>query len=352
MSTKGPMGLEKVADEAGVSTATVSRVFNRPEMVAPATRRRVLEASKRVGNGTPPRKVLGLVVPDASNEVFSQFLHALEGELFDKGFQLIAASSNGRTEMEMEIIERFRAMGVSGILYVSRGVNSSGVLELASRGDIPIVSFNSRTRLGNSDSIVVSSRRAMQTMVDYFLNLDHEAFGYISGDLTSLTARDTLESFELALARNGLDPETASLQFEGDFSFASGRNFAELYMQMEDSVRPTAVIAASDAMAIGFMQRVMQSGIRVPDDVSVAGFDGTAFGEWYSPSLTTITTPIRRMAREGVRLLLERIEWRLGSETAAPQVRVVEVEPRFIARDSVAPRASSQHRRRLFRAIQ
>lgn len=337
--------LDEIALEAGVSPATVSRVFDKPDMVSERTKKRVLEASVRVGNGAPPAATLGLIVPDTSNPIFSSLLHALNRETFSNDYQLVVASSDSRPEVEMRVLERFRATGVAGVLYASYSGGSQGVLELASSGDIPILAYNAHVAYGNIDCIVTESRTSLQTMVDYFLNFGHENFAYISGPLNSQVSLSRLENLQIALSKNNLDPENITV-FEGKYSYATGRDFAEQFLQLSEAERPTAILAASDVIAIGFMQRVQESGLRIPQDVSVAGFDGGDFGAWYSPSLTTITQPLRRMAKEGVRMISERIS---STEKISP--RVVNVDPRFIARDSVGPVASYHERRKGMRSV-
>ena len=224
-------------------------------------------------------------------------------------------------------------------------LHTVGILELASSGDIPILAYNAHVAYGNIDCIVTESRTSLQTMVDYFLNFGHENFAYISGPLNSQVSLSRLENLQIALSKNNLDPENITV-FEGKYSYATGRDFAEQFLQLSEAERPTAILAASDVIAIGFMQRVQESGLRIPQDVSVAGFDGGDSGAWYSPSLTTITQPLRRMAKEGVRMISERIS---STEKISP--RVVNVDPRFIARDSVGPVASYHERRKGMRSV-
>lgn len=339
--------LEEIATEAGVSVATVSRTFNRPELVSEATRIKVLAASSRVGNGIPPSRKLGMIVPDASSSFYSQLLYSLDRELFGKGYQLIPASSDGRPEVEMQILERFRAMGVSGIFYIGSRSGSQGVLELISSGDIPVLAYNSEASYGNVDCIVTESRYALQALVDYLLNMGHLRYSYLSGSLDSSVFRERLENFELALARNA-HPEATMELFEGTGDFASGRDYAEHFLQLPQDSRPTAVVAANDSMAIGFMQRVQEAGLAIPQDVSVAGFDGTQLAQWCYPALTTIVQPIRRMAREGAALLLDRIS-NQDESTLTP--RKLRVDPRFVARASVDTANRQPNSRPVLRAI-
>lgn len=325
--------LDEIALEADVSAATVSRVFNRPEMVSESKRALVLEASKRLGNGIPALQTLGLIVPDASNPFFSQLIYLFERELARHGAQVVSASAEGKSEREVETIERFRAMGVEGIFYTPSRSGGEAILELVSRGDVPVLAFDRQIVTGNLDCVTTASRTATQTMVDYLVNLEHSRFGYILGAEQTTTAADRFEAFVHALARNGLEVP-AALTFSGNYRLPSGRDAAESFLVLPADERPTVVVAANDLMAIGFIQRVQEEGLVVPRDVSVVGFDGIEFGAWYSPSLTTIVQPVRRLVREATNLLLDRID-RTSRGDEVPRPRTVSVDPRFVVRNSV-----------------
>ncbi|MGS2809302.1 LacI family DNA-binding transcriptional regulator [Nocardia sp. MW-W600-9] len=331
--------LDEIALEADVSAATVSRTFNKPQMVSGVTREKVFEASRRLGMGVPALQTLGLIVPDASNPFFSQLIYLFERELAVHGAQLVSASADGRPDREVEIVERFRAMGVEGIFYTPARSGGEAILELVSRGDVPVLAFDRQIVTGNLDCVTTSSRTATQTMVDYLVNLEHERFGYILGADQTTTASDRYEAFVHALARNSLELRP-SLTFPGNYHASSGRDAAESFLLLSDSERPTVMVAANDLMAIGFIQRVQQEGLSVPLDVSVTGFDGIEFGAWYSPSLTTVVQPVRRLVREATKLLLDRIS-RTSRGDELPRPRTVTVDPRFVVRDSVGvPRSS------------
>lgn len=323
-----------------MSEATVSRVFNKPLLVKDETRVRVVEATRRLGFGLPSLQTLGLIVPDASNPFFSQLVYYFERELARHGTQVVSASSDGQTDREIEIIERFRGMGVEGILYTPSRSSGDAIVELVSRGDVPVLAFDRQIAAGNLDCVTTAARSATQMMIDYLYNLGHRRFAYIKGAEDTATAQDRYEAVMEGLARNGLTLDS-SLVYPGNYRFSAGRDYGEAYLHVSETDRPTAVIAANDVMAIGFIQRVQEAGVRVPVDVSVAGFDGIEYGTWYSPSLTTIVQPVRRLVHEATRLILERIEQTRRGDVVPPP-KTVPVEPRFVVRDSVGPAPSPE----------
>jgi DNA-binding LacI/PurR family transcriptional regulator len=338
-----------IASEADVSEATVSRVFNRPEAVSEATRERVYAVSRRLGFGTPVQQTLGLIVPDASNPFFSQLIYHFERELRRHGAHLVSASAEGRTDKEVQIVDRFRGMGVEGIFYTPARNDGEAIVQLVSRGDLPVLAFDRQLRAGNLDCVTTSPRMATQMLVDYLVNLGHERFGYIAGARWTTTAEDRFEAFSHALAKNGIVLSDQDV-FPGNYRVTGGRDYAETFLLMPPETRPTAVVAGNDLMALGFIQRVQETSLRVPEHVSVAGFDGIDFGAWYSPSLTTISQPVRRLVREATTLLLARID-AMKRMDEIPPPRTIPVEPRFVARDSVGPAPSPTEGRRAFRVL-
>lgn len=329
-----PKGVRQkdVAVEAGVSTATVSRFFNDPSKLSATKRVLVADTLRRMGAGVPASQVIGLIVPDASNPFFSQLISFFERELARHGVHLVPASSDGRLDREVDLIDRFRSMGVSGLFYTPTRAGGEAVLQLIASGDIPVLAFDRQVAAGNLDCVTTDSRKAMQMLVDYLIIQGHERFGYIKGVEGTTTASERAESFARAMSTNGLTVEDR-LVFQGDYRFSGGRDAAEQFLVMSEHERPTAVIAANDLMAIGFMQRVQQAGLSVPHQISVAGFDGIDYASWYSPSLTTIVQPVRRLVHEATNLLLARIE--ATEKGDSPPQQAIAVRPQLVIRDSV-----------------
>lgn len=341
--------LVDIAAEAEVSTATVSRVLNGATNVRDATRDKVLSVARDMGLGLQAQQTLGLLVPDASNPFFAQLIHLFERELARHGAQLITASSDGRVDREIELMERFRGLGVDGVFYTPSRSSAGSIVELLSRGSLPVLAFDRSLPAGNLDVVATSPYAATQMLIDYLLNLGHTRFAYIQGAADTTTAQARYDAFCRSLAKNSITLDE-DLVFPGNYRFSGGRDAAERYLALPEGDRPTAVLAGNDLMAIGFIQRVHQSGLRVPGDISVAGFDGIEFGEWYSPSLTTIVQPVRRLVRQATELLLSRIAIIHRGEPAPPPQSFT-VEPRFVARESTAEVNSPNARRRQFHVI-
>jgi LacI family repressor for deo operon, udp, cdd, tsx, nupC, and nupG len=177
-------------------------------------------------------------------------------------------------------------------------------------------------------------------VADYLVSLGPRSFGYVSGPKGNRNDLGRREGFAAGLADAGFDPARTYF-WQGDFMIESGMRAAHEFLASPK--RPTAVYAASDSMAISFMKTVMEAGVRVPDDLSVVGFDGIEFAEFVTPTLTTIQQPRNEIGRTGARMLLKAL-------ATGTRPRSVRLEAPLIARDSTAPpRVASRAGKRLAR---
>jgi LacI family transcriptional regulator len=328
--------LDDVAKRAGVSTSTVSRVVNNKVSVAGSTRERVLTAMRDMDVGLASKGLVALIIPDGTNPFFTSLGFVFQ-EVFDKiGLQVVIASSEGRADRELALVNKFKGLGLRGLIYISAGQPSQTILDAVADDNVPVVVFDRRVTGVNLDFVAVNNRGGIQRAIDYLVTLGHSRIGHLKGLAGARNATDRLESYEEALARNGLEPNPIWI-WEGDYRFGSGRTCAERLLAMEPANLPTAILVANDAMAIGLIQRLKQEGWTIPRDLSIIGFDGIDAGDWIYPRLTTIEQPVRVLAYEATQCLMERIR-RLELDPrfrAEPTFR--EIEPLLITRESVAP---------------
>ena len=325
-----------VALKAGVSTATVSRVINNSGYVSDETRRKVLEATKDMNYVKTHRNLIGLIVPDTPNPFFSQlgfmFERALERERPRK--HLLTLCSEGRADREMELIEWSKHIGVEGLIYVSSGKSSETLLRLAASMPIPTVAFDRRVFPGKLDYVAVNSKQGTLAAVDHLVAHGHERIAYLKGKKDTETAKERFGSFVEAMNRNGLKINHDWI-YEGNYMFAAGRTCAEELIQLPETDRPTALLAANDVMAIAAMQRLQQAGWILPKMLSVVGFDDIEWSKWCFPALTTISQPIPKLVEAALALLSKRIkELSNGGGRSSPSH--IEIEPNLVPRDSVA----------------
>jgi DNA-binding LacI/PurR family transcriptional regulator len=319
--------IRDVAARAGVSPATVSRVFSQPDAVAPETRRKVLVAAgelrytpnpvarslarRRTGN-------LGIVVPDIANSFSAAIIKAVQQETRRDGYALFVAASDESAEDE-ERAARALAPQVDGLLIVSPVASDASLLELA--GLVPVVVTNRLT--DDVPAVLTEVGQATGHAAEHLHALGHRKVVYLAGsDNYSDHSRRT--GLQAACTRLGLDPVVL-----GPFParFASGVRAADLVL----AVGATAVIAFNDDIAAGLVNRFADRGVRVPDDVSVVGHDDTALAEMVTPRLTTVHIPAAAAGAAAVRMLVGQIQ----GDNGAP--RRCELAGELIVRGSTGP---------------
>lgn len=293
--------IRRVAELAGVSPSTVSRVFSRPGVVAHHTRQRVMDAADRLGYTPNPvaRSLargctgnLGIVVPDIGNAFAALTVKAVQAQARHDGFALFVADCDDQVQDEERIV-RAMATQVDGLLLVYPLMSDEHLGEIAAL--TPIVVMN--RKLAGVPSVLVDTAPAARHAVEHLHALGHRRLAYLAGpDGYSNASR--LRGFremtrELGVSGAELGP------FEPRVS--AGARAADLVL----ATSATAVLAYNDEIAVGVLNRLADRGVRVPGDISVVGFDGTTLTEVVTPRLTTVRLPVRPAGVAGVRLLLD-----------------------------------------------
>ncbi len=325
--------IRDVARLAGVSVATVSRALSNPEKVSDDSLEKVHNAIAQVGyrpnmlarNFRSARAYAVVVlVPDIANPFYSLFIRALEDRAQQKGYAVLLGDTRGTPEREMDYIRRVETRLADGIVQLRPSSEKS---QNNIPPDIPCVNACG-CEYTTGPAIRIDNRAAAKTMVNYLISLGHKRIGVISGLKDNPHAIDRLEGYKEALAEAGI-PFEKDLIAEGDFTMWSGLNAAFQFCNMK--VRPTAVFSMNDEMAIGAMQTLKNQGIRIPEDMSVTGFDDIAYSKYSDPSLTTISQPAEEMGKMAMDMLLKVIE----GEPLSQRECVLPTE--FIIRKSTGP---------------
>ena len=325
--------IRDVARLAGVSVATVSRALSNPEKVSDESLEKVHNAIAQVGyrpnmlarNFRSARAyAIVVLVPDIANPFYSLFIRALEDRAQQKGYAVLLGDTRGTPEREMEYIRRVETRLADGIVQLRPSSEKS---QNNIPADIPCVNACG-CEFTTGPSIRIDNRAAAKTMVNYLISLGHRRIGVISGLKDNPHAIDRLEGYKEALAEAGI-PFEKDLIAEGDFTMWSGLNAAFQFCNMK--IRPTAVFSMNDEMAIGAMQTLKNQGIRIPEDMSVTGFDDIAYSKYSDPSLTTISQPAEEMGKMAMDMLLKVIE----GEPLSQRECVLPTE--FIIRKSTGP---------------
>ncbi|WP_445503088.1 LacI family DNA-binding transcriptional regulator [Microvirga sp. G4-2] len=324
MSRKGwrsakEVRIADVARLAGVSTATVSRVLADPNKVRPKTRDLVTEAVRRSGytpnsvarNLRKRRTMTALVVvPNLANPVFAQILRGIDDELTQSGYGLVIGNLDNCAEREARYVELALSRQVDGIILMNGRIPESDKRTMREAG-LPMVAMCAAIHEEKIPNVVVQDREASRAAVEYLVRLGHRRLGYIAGPPPNVIAAERLAGFLEGVAAAGLSSQDF-VCWEGRFVFSAGVAAAEAFLRLRN--RPTGIYASSDESAIGFIKVVRAAGVRVPEDVSVIGFDGIEFADYVEPTLTTFRQPLHELGRRGADVLLKMIRQEMSTE--------------------------------------
>jgi len=332
--------MKDVAQHAGVSVSTVSYVLNGTGPVANERRDRVLDAV-RILDYTPNESArslkrrsastIGLVVPDLANLFFSLVAEGVEHAASKRDVLVVLCVPEATDEPESHHAQLLRSQRLDGVIYLSSGATSPGaIIELARSGSVVLV--DEHVPGFELPAVVSDSRKGARAVAAHVLAEGHERVAVLGGPSALWTAQQRLAGYREAIAAAGLDPDEVAV-YVGDYREQSGVALAAQALALPVGERPTALLCANDLMAIGALQHCRSAGLRVPEDVSLVGFDDLPFVSLIDPPLTTVRQPARQMGARAVEMLFDTLA---GREVAQPLERLpVEVE----IRGSVVPPA-------------
>jgi LacI family transcriptional regulator len=316
--------IKDVAREAGVSTATVSRVFNDNPSVSHATRRRVREVAGRLDYWpnsvarsliTNRTHALGVLLPELHGEFFSEVIHGIDQAARAASLHLLVSSSHS-DDADLVAAGRSLRGRVDGLIVMAPDVGSAELLR-ALGPELPIVLLNPEPAPPGCDTLAIENREGARAAVEHLIRLGRRRIAVVTGPCKNIEARLRLEGYRDALAAARLEPDPR-LQIVGDFTEPAGYEAAAALLQVKP--RPDAVFASNDYMAIGLVGAFSDAGIAVPKTIAVVGFDDIAMARYLNPALTTVHVDPYRLGERAVATLLGRL--REGSD-ATPRHETV-----------------------------
>ena len=324
--------IEDVAKAAGVSITTVSRVINKFPTVKEANRRRVEEAIKRLkfkpnlaaqrlASGS--NNAVGLEIPRYEGIFYS--FYAMEifrsvGIACDTlKVDLLLHLTDGKTAIN--------AAAVGGVVFADI-INNRKHIEEFTELNIPVVVMNYLTTDLEAACVSIDNVKGAQTATEYLINMDHERIAFISGDLVTQAAQQRLEGYKRSLEKSGIGFKEDYV-LKGDYSRRSARSAAEKILELKE--RPTAIFVSSDDMAMEVISVLMENGLKVPEDISIIGFDDDPVCLYGHVALTTMRQPLREMAQTAVKELY------LKMQDPSRGINRIVLSAELIIRDSVRP---------------
>lgn len=331
--------LEDIAQAAAVSPATASRCLNHPESVRLEKRERIFAAIKRL-NYVPHSaaralalrrtRMIGAVFPSLDNTLFGGALDSFQKAVATAGYTVLIASSEYDPDRERTHIQNLLASGVEALMLVG-AARDPAIYRLINARHVPYVLSWIYEPDQKHAYIGFDNAGAAAHLTDYLMMLGHRRFGVISGITDGNDrAQSRLRGVRSALADKSLELDTDCL-FERPFSIEEGRDVFHLLMSMARP--PTAIVCGSSSFAYGALFEAMAMGIKVPDTVSVAGFDDLWLAPHISPPLTTVQTPRYEMGEQAAHYLITKLE---GRQIALPR----ELETKLVVRKSTGPAPS------------
>jgi LacI family transcriptional regulator len=327
-----------LARELAISQSTVSRALRGDPRVAPATIARVIQAAERLRYTpnlaarsliTRRTSTVGVVVSDITNPFYPELVEILHNEFALDGYRTMLLNERTDAQLERYVADLVGGGAVDGLVYTSALLDVP--LVGAAIGRLPVVLLNRASDDDSVDTVVSDNRAGGSLAAELLVAHGHRRIAFVGGPENTSTSRDREAGFveRLAALRAPLDPRLRRI---GQFSHQSGYHLCLELLALDP--RPTAIFAANDVVAFGVLDAARRLGVRVPEELSVIGFDDIDMARWEGFGLTTIRQPLAEMARAAAGLLLERID----SEDPRPaRRRVFPIEPVHRATLAAAP---------------
>ena len=305
--------IEDIAQEAGVSIATVSRVINKTKPVSPKLCARVYEAIEKnhfkpnafaQGLVTNKTNMIGIIVPDISNTVFGKIVKGISSVCVPEEYTSIVCESQGDLKNELHLLDVMEEKKIGGLLFAGVNVNHTLVKAMLDKSyPVVLVAQEASEDPGAVSTVVHDNMTAMHDAVKFLLENGHERIAYIGGPTNDFSSgRRRLQGYQKAMEEARIQVE-ASYIAEGDFSFSAG--YAAMKKIGEENRKlPTAVAAGSDVIAVGAIQYLESMGLKIPGDVSVMGFDDLEFASYFKPALSTVGISYFEEGARAARMLL------------------------------------------------
>ncbi|ADV27129.1 transcriptional regulator, LacI family [Pseudoxanthomonas suwonensis 11-1] len=310
--------IRDVAREAGVSVATVSRALNGHANVAEPVRRLVHEVAQRLrysphgaarSLSSRSTQTIGVVLPDLHGEFFSELIRGIGAGARARRRHMLLSSYHGDREQQAAALRAMRGR-VDGLLVMSPFADQPGFLE-ENLPPLPTVLVNTQQAEVAWPAFEIDNHAGAVAMTNHLLSLGHRRIAFIAGPAHNYDARERLRGFREAIAAH---PGAQGSEYEGEFDEASGHRAGRRILAGD--ARPDAVFAANDMMALGCLYAFAQAGVRVPQDIALAGFDDIPLARFVHPSLTTMRVSIAQLGGRAVERLLDQIE--TGADANGP----------------------------------
>ncbi|HGF5080616.1 TPA: substrate-binding domain-containing protein [Vibrio parahaemolyticus] len=328
--------MKDIAKLAGVSTSTVSHVINKTRFVSEEISERVNNAAKELNYYAPSAlarslkvnrtKTIGMLVTTSTNPFFGEVVKGVERSCYHKGYSLILCNTEGDNERMRQSINTLLQKRVDGLILMCSSLEGERIDVFERYPDIPVVVMDWGPMLFTSDKIQDNSLRGGYLAAKYLIDCGHTEIGCITGPLIKHQAQMRYEGYKRAMNEACLE-FNANWIIESDFECEGG--YQAFKKMAERGTLPSSIFVSNDMMAMGVINAANELGIKVPDDLSIIGYDDIHIAKFMSPSLTTIHQPKYRLGQAAVETLVRRLD------DKSNEAQVVQLEPTLVVRNSV-----------------
>jgi DNA-binding LacI/PurR family transcriptional regulator len=304
--------IKDVAQRAGVSLATVSRVLNGYPHVAPDVRARVLDAIEalnyrpsRVAQRlrAPQSRLIGIIFSDIKNPFYTLALSGIEQVLSEQGLSVLLGNSNSDQDREDNFIALMKAEDVAGLIIAPVKEDSALLADMAQE-HLPVVVIDRNLSHMGLDTVLADNRTGAYQAIKYLIQLGHRHIAAVNGPQHLTSGRERYAGFLQAIDEAGLAADPSLIRF-GDFQLESGYSLTQEILSQPQ--KPTALFVANNLMTIGALNAIHEMNYRIPDDLSVIGFDDLPWAISLNPPLTTVSQPTFEIGVRAAELLLDHI---------------------------------------------
>lgn len=305
--------IKEIAKRSGVSRSTVSRVISNHPNVDEETRQKVKKVMEEL-NYRPSRlaqglvkgkiNVVGLIIGDIRNPFYSELTRAIEDILNAEGYMVVLCDSDYNPQKEELYLRTAEELGFAGVIMTS-AMETKELLQTLQSLSCPVVLLNRYLRAFETDVVSFDNYNGGYIAAEHLIKLGHRRIAILAGPNNSTSSKDRLRGYSDALRDYGLEYKEGEVTY-GDLRWATGYEFGLHLLRRQE--RPTAVFAGNDLMALGIIQAYLDNGLKVPDDLSVVGFDDIPAAYMGAVKLTTVRQPQYEMGVEAAKLMLERIK--------------------------------------------
>lgn len=343
------MNIKQIAKAAGVSVATVSRVLNHPENVAPSTRDKILKIMEEEeykpnwfaqGLNFNKTKTIGLVIPHMLNSMYMEIAKGVEDVAQQKDYITFMCNVEKDTEIEKNYIEQLLTRRVDGIILMFSSLDEKFIKSVEEQ-DVPVVLIGEDRCAKGFNTVKVDCRAGAEAIVSKLVENGHDSIGILYGNDPEQESLDMLEGYKNVLKNNDvkiLDEYIKPVEntIEGGYLGAK---------KMMTSTPPRAIFTTSDEIAYGVMDAIKDCNLKVPEDIAVAGFGNARMSNLVEPKLTTVELPFHKMGVYGARLLFDLIE--AEDKEAAKEKNIIGEPRQIILQSKLKIRKSCGHKERI-----